>query len=268
MQALRFTYFCIMVNSVRAKKRLGQHFLKDEGVCAKVAEAVTAKSGFLVEVGPGMGALTKHLIPGWGEKLWLVEIDDESIPYLVSNFPDLKERILHTDFLKLDLETFFKGDKFSIVGNFPYNISTQILFKAIEFRTKVIEVVGMFQKEVAKRICSPPGNRDYGILSVLVQAYFETSYLFDVPPSVFIPPPAVNSGVIKLVRKENFTLACNDDVFKQVVKMAFNQRRKKLSNALSAMLADKGIKSEMLDKRAEQLSWKDFEKLTLLIEGH
>jgi len=150
-----------MGNSVRAKKRLGQHFLKDDSISAKVAEAVTTKEGLLLEIGPGMGALTKHLIPSWGEKLWLVEIDDESIPYLMNNFPSLKERILHADFLRLDLESFFKGESFSIVGNFPYNISTQILFKAIEYRSNVIEVVGMFQKEVAKRICSPPGNRDY-----------------------------------------------------------------------------------------------------------
>ncbi len=256
-----------MGNSVRAKKRLGQHFLKDENIAAKVAESVTAKSGYLIEIGPGMGALTKHLIPAWGEKLWLVEIDDESIPYLKTNYPHLTERIIHADFLKLDIDTLFNGEKFSIVGNFPYNISTQILFKAIECRDRVIEVVGMFQKEVGKRICSPAGNRDYGILSVLVQAYFDTTYLFDVPPEVFIPPPAVNSGVIKLVRKENFTLACNDDLFKKVVKMAFNQRRKKLSNALSAMLADKSVKSELFDKRAEQLSWKDFERLTQLFEN-
>jgi 16S rRNA (adenine1518-N6/adenine1519-N6)-dimethyltransferase len=256
-----------MSYSVRAKKRLGQHFLKDEGIAAKVAESVTAKNGLLIEIGPGMGALTKHLTETWGEKLWLVEIDNESIPYLQANFPLLKERIIHADFLQLDLEAFFKGESFSIVGNFPYNISTQILFKAIEYRNRTIEVVGMFQKEVAKRICSPAGNRDYGILSILIQAYFNTTYLFDVPPEVFIPPPAVNSGVIKLVRKEDFTLACNDDTFKRVVKMAFNQRRKKLSNALSAMLNEKPIKSELLDKRAEQLSWKDFEKLTQLFEG-
>jgi 16S rRNA (adenine1518-N6/adenine1519-N6)-dimethyltransferase len=263
---MQFAYFCFMGNSVRAKKRLGQHFLKDEKISAKVAESVTAKSGYIVEVGPGMGALTKYLLETYSEKLWLVEIDDESIPYLFTHYPQLKDRILHADFLQLNMDDMFVGEKFSIVGNFPYNISTQILFKAIEYRDRVNEVVGMFQKEVGKRICSPAGNRDYGILSVLVQAYFTTTYLFDVPPSVFIPPPAVDSGVIKLVRKEGFKLACNDDLFKKVVKMAFNQRRKKLSNALSVMLADKPVKSAFFDKRAEQLSWKDFEELTLLFE--
>lgn len=213
-----------------------------------------------------MGALTKHLLPKWKEKLWVVEIDNESIPYLQSHFPELGKRIIHGDFLALNLDEQFNGEKYSIVGNFPYNISSQILFKAIDCRQNVIEVVGMFQKEVAKRICSPAGSKDYGILSVLIQAYFYTQYLFDVPPSVFIPPPAVNSGVIKLVKKENFTLGCDDGLFKRVVKMAFNQRRKKLSNALSAMVKEKQIKHEMLDKRAEQLSWKDFVELCLLIE--
>ena len=254
------------MSNVRPKKRLGQHFLKDEAIAVKVAEAISATEGMLVEIGPGMGALTKHLIDKWKDKLWLVEIDDESIPYLIVHFPELKERIIHKDFLTLDVETLFKGQKFSIVGNFPYNISSQILFKAIDCRDSVIQVAGMFQKEVAKRICSPPGNRDYGILSVLVQAYFNTEYLFDVPPTVFNPPPAVNSGVIKLTRKEDVPLGCDEEFFRKVVKMAFNQRRKKLSNALSAILQDKPFESEMLDKRAEQLSWKDFVKLCQLFE--
>jgi 16S rRNA (adenine1518-N6/adenine1519-N6)-dimethyltransferase len=255
-----------MNGGVRPKKRLGQHFLKDEEIAAKIAASLTQYNVLLVEIGPGTGALTKYLIKSAGENLWLVEIDDESIRYLHANFPLLKERIIHADFLALDLEKQFGGKAFSIIGNFPYNISTQILFKALEYRAQVKEVVGMFQKEVAKRICSPPGNRDYGILSVLIQAYFDTRYLFDVPPVSFFPPPEVNSGVIKLVKKENFELGCDDDLFKRVVKMAFNQRRKKLSNALSAMTGDKNIETEMLGKRAEQLSWQDFVKLTLLIE--
>jgi len=255
------------MDKVRPKKRLGQHFLKDENIAMKTAEAISAREGILLEIGPGMGALTKHLIDKWGEKLWLVEIDDESIPYITASFPQLKERIIHADFLTLDLETMFKGEKFSIIGNFPYNISSQILFKAIDYRSTVIEVVGMFQKEVAKRICSPPGNRDYGILSVLVQAYFTTEYLFDVPPTVFTPPPAVNSGVIKLVRKGSSVLECDEEFFRKVVKMAFNQRRKKLSNALSVLIAGRDIDSSMFDKRAEQLSWKDFVELSLLLEN-
>ncbi len=261
-----FAYFCSMTDRVHAKKRLGQHFLNSEEIAARIADSISAKEGLLMEIGPGMGALTKHLEKKWGEKLWVVEIDDESIPYIESHFPTLKERIIHADFLALDIVSVFKDEKFSIIGNFPYNISTQILFKAIDHRSQIVELVGMFQKEVAKRICSPEGNRDYGILSVLIQAYFNAIYLFDVPPTVFIPPPAVNSGVIKLIKKDNFSLGCNDDQFKKVIKMAFNQRRKKLSNALSAMLADKPIKSGLLDKRAEQLSWKDFVNLTLLFE--
>jgi len=256
-----------MNGGVRPKKRLGQHFLKDETIAAKIAASLTYTDLPVIEIGPGMGALTKHLINNIGSNLWLVEIDEESIQYLNANYPVLKDKIIHADFLRLDLEKQFNGEPFSIIGNFPYNISTQILFKALDYKKQVKEVVGMFQKEVAKRICSPPGNKDYGILSVLIQAYFDTKYLFDVPPSAFFPPPEVNSGVIKLVKKENFELGCNNDVFTRVVKMAFNQRRKKLSNALSALIGDKNIDTEMLGMRAEQLSWQDFVKLTLVIEN-
>lgn len=256
-----------MNGGVRPKKRLGQHFLKDETIAAKIAASLTFNNLPVIEIGPGTGALTKYLISSIGNNLWVVEIDEESIHYLNTNYPALKGKIIHADFLRLDLEKQFKGETFSIIGNFPYNISTQILFKALDYRKQVKEVVGMFQKEVAKRICSPPGNKDYGILSALIQAYFDTKYLFDVPPSAFFPPPEVNSGVIKLVKKESFELGCNEELFPRVVKMAFNQRRKKLSNALSALVGDKKIDTEMLGLRAEQLSWQDFVKLTLLIEN-
>jgi len=178
-----------MRSQVRPKKHLGQHFLADDNMAKKIARCIDKSDSYLLEIGPGTGNLTKHLIDTWQDKLWLIEIDKESIEYLHKNLPALSPRIIEGDVLKLDLNTYFGGKPFSIIGNFPYNISSQILFKAIEYRSQVIEVVGMFQKEVAKRICSPPGNKDYGILSVITQAYFQTSYLFDVPPTVFIPPP-------------------------------------------------------------------------------
>src|SRR6185312_9665906 len=251
-----------MNGGVRPKKRLGQHFLKDETIAAKIAASLTYTDLPVIEIGPGMGALTKHLINNIGSNLWLVEIDEESIQYLNANYPVLKDKIIHADFLRLDLEKQFNGEPFSIIGNFPYNISTQILFKALDYKKQVKEVVGMFQKEVAKRICSPPGNKDYGILSVLIQAYFDTKYLFDVPPSAFFPPPEVNSGVIKLVRKTNTALNCNEELFTRVVKTGFNQRRKKLSNALSSIIEKRPIKSKYFDLRAEQLAWQDFVELT------
>ncbi len=255
-----------MDGKVRPKKHLGQHFLADKNMAKKIAECLDLSNDALLEIGPGMGSLTGYLADAWGEKLWLVEIDSESIEYLHKTFPALKARTIEADFLKVDLNTIFNGKIFSIIGNFPYNISSQILFKAIEYRSQVIQVVGMFQKEVAKRICSPPGNKDYGILSVLVQAYFNTKYLFDVPPSVFVPPPDVNSGVIKLSRKAVLKLKCNEDLFMAVVKAGFNQRRKKLSNALSGIIAKKQVDKRYLDLRAEQLSWEAFEELTLNLE--
>ena len=256
-----------MKSAVRPKKHLGQHFLADDNIAKKIAESIEQSNNDLIEIGPGTGSLTRHLISSNKDNLWVIEIDKESIEYLHTAFPALSGKIIEGDILKLDLNTFLKGKPFGIIGNFPYNISSQILFKAIEYRSQVIEVVGMFQKEVAKRICSPPGNKDYGILSVIVQAYFETSYLFDVPPSVFIPPPAVNSGVIKLVRKANANLGCNEDFFVKVVKTGFNQRRKKLSNALSSIIANRSIESKYFNLRAEQLSWQDFAELATVLEN-
>ncbi len=211
-----------MKSSVKPKKHLGQHFLADENIAKKIAESISHTGGYLLEIGPGTGNLTKHLLPVWKENLWVIEIDKESVEYLKKDFPQLDSRIIEADILKYDLEEHFKGKQFSIIGNFPYNISSQILFRALDYKNLVTEVVGMFQKEVAKRICSPPGNKDYGILSVLIQAYFDTQYLFDVPPAVFIPPPDVNSGVIKLTRKPDASLGCNEEFFVKVVKTAFN----------------------------------------------
>jgi 16S rRNA (adenine1518-N6/adenine1519-N6)-dimethyltransferase len=247
---------------VRAKKRLGQHFLNDENIAEKIAKTLEHSTKIALEIGPGMGSLTKYLLKDWGKNLWVSEVDTESVQYLNMYFPELKPNIIHGDFLQLDFNALFGNKEISLIGNFPYNISSQILFKALDNRDKVVQVVGMFQKEVAKRICSPPGNKDYGILSVLIQAYYKTEYLFDVLPQSFNPPPAVNSGVISLQRKPQVSIGCDDVLFKKVVKTAFNQRRKKLSNALSGMLEGKKLSGDIGHMRAEQLSWEEFAELT------
>jgi len=251
--------------NVRAKKKLGQHFLKDEDIAQRISGILEHTTEKALEIGPGMGSLTKYLLKDWGENLWVSEVDAESVAYLNMYYPELKPNIIHGDFLQLDLATIFGQEKISLIGNFPYNISSQILFKALDNRDMIVQVIGMFQKEVAKRICSPPGNRDYGILSVLIQAFYKADYLFDVPPESFIPPPAVNSGVLRLQRKNNAILNCDEVLFKKVVKTAFNQRRKKLSNGLSGLLEGKKMREELGHKRAEQLSWEDFVELTNFI---
>lgn len=250
-------------SGVRPKKRLGQHFLTDKNLARKIAESLDNRGDILLEIGPGTGSLTQYLIESWGEKLWLVEIDNESVEFLKRTHPALVDRIIEGDFLSLDLQQLFNGRSLSIIGNFPYYISSQILFKAIEGRKNIVQLVGMFQEEVARRICSPPGSKEYGILSVLVQAYFDASFLFSVPPTVFVPQPAVNSAVIKLVAKKGFELKCDEGFFKKVVKAAFNQRRKKLSNALAGLAGNGKVSAKFAGLRAEQLSWKDFEELTI-----
>jgi len=251
--------------NVRAKKKLGQHFLKDENIAQRISGILEHTTEKVLEIGPGMGSLTKYLLKDWGKNLWVSEVDAESVAYLNMYYPELKPNIIHGDFLQLDLASIFGQEKISLIGNFPYNISSQILFKALDNRDMIVQVIGMFQKEVAKRICSPPGNRDYGILSVLIQAFYKADYLFDVPPESFIPPPAVNSGVLRLQRKNNAILDCDEVLFKKVVKTAFNQRRKKLSNGLSGLLEGKKMREELGHKRAEQLSWEDFVELTNFI---
>ena len=250
------------MNFVTPKKRLGQHFLNDENIAIKISTSLEHSTKRILEIGPGMGSLTKYLLKDWGKNLWVSEVDIEAVEYLKMHYPEIIPNIVYGDFLQLDFTSIFGTEKISLIGNFPYNISTQILFKALEDRNTIVQVVGMFQKEVAKRICSPPGNKDYGILSVLIQAYYQTEYLFDVLPASFNPPPAVNSGVIRLQRKSNQSLGCDEVLFKKVVKTAFNQRRKKLSNALSGLLEGKKINEEMGHKRAEQLPWEDFVELT------
>ncbi len=249
--------------TVRAKKHLGQHFLKDEAIAAKIADSLSF-DGYrnVLEIGPGMGVLTKYLLKK-NTIVWVVEIDPESIEYLKTHYLHLSDRIINADFLKMDLATYFKGDPLAIIGNFPYNISSQIVFKAIEYRDYVPEFSGMFQKEVAQRITAGPGSKIYGILSVLTQAFFEVEYLFTVPPNVFNPPPRVDSGVIRLIRKKDYTLPVDVPFFFRVVKTAFNQRRKTLRNSLkSFQISDKLKEDVIFAQRPEQLSVEQFIELT------
>lgn len=251
---------------VKPKKHLGQHFLHDQNVCEKIAAAVSSDKGLnVLEIGPGTGALTKKMIPRFpGMKV--VDIDSESIAYLKENKVVPAENIVEGDFLEMDLSAFFGGKEFIVAGNFPYNISSQILFKIFYNRQLVPEMVGMFQKEVAQRIVSGHGNKDYGILSVLIQAYYDAKYLFTVSEGAFNPPPKVKSGVIKLVRKENLVIDYNEELFVKVVKAAFNQRRKTLRNSLSGLLKPGAPKIPFDGLRPEQLTVKDFIELTKAIE--
>lgn len=254
--------------SVRAKKHLGQHFLKDENIASKIANTLTFE-GYkkVLEIGPGMGVLTKYLL----QKdiiTYVVEIDTESVAYLKAHYMPLATRIIEEDFLKFDLNTVFNREPFAIIGNFPYNISTQIVFKALEMRAQVVEFSGMFQREVAERICSKEGSKVYGILSVLTQAFYKAEYLFTVPPSVFNPPPKVDSGVLLLKRRDNYKLPCDETLFFRVVKTAFQQRRKTIRNSLKTFnLSDNLKANSIFGKRPEQLTVEDFMYLTQLIEA-
>ncbi len=246
---------------VRAKKSLGQHFLRDLEAAKKIADLMSRHGDYnrVLEIGPGMGVLTQYLLQHAEYQTDVVELDRESVDYLNIHYPQLKGRIHSADFLHLNLANFFNGEKFGIVGNFPYNISSQILFKVLDYKDLVPEVAGMFQKEVAVRIASKPGNKDYGILSVLLQAFYDIEYCFSLGPEVFSPPPKVNSGVIRLKRNNVTDLGVSESLFKSVVKMGFNQRRKTLRNALKALqLPD----NPFMSKRAEQLSVADFLELT------
>jgi 16S rRNA (adenine1518-N6/adenine1519-N6)-dimethyltransferase len=255
-------------NSVRPKKSLGQHFLHDVNVAGRIVEALALESftPSVLEIGPGMGMLTKNLIQRENIDLKVIEIDRDSVAYLRKHYPSLEGKIIEGDFLKADLLALFPK-RFSIIGNFPYNISSQIFFKILETHQQIDQVVCMLQKEVADRIASPPGSKTYGILSVLLQAYYKVENLFKVMPGAFIPPPKVISAVIRLQRNDVAELSCNEKLFVQVVKQAFNTRRKTLRNALKNLnLAAEIAALPLLDKRAEQLSVKEFEDLTLLIE--
>jgi len=250
---------------VRAKKNLGQHFLKDKNIASKIVDSLQASQlKQVLEVGPGMGVLTQFLLEK-DYQTFVIEIDTESVEYLQNHFPQLEKRIISGDFLRLKFQDYF-SEKFAVIGNFPYNISSQIFFKVLENREQIPEVVGMIQKEVAERISAPPGSKTYGILSVLLQAFYDIEYLFTVDEHVFIPPPKVKSAVIRLIRNNRELLDCDEKLFVQVVKMAFNQRRKTMRNSLKAMINSEELKNiELLSERPEQLAVSDFELLTRLI---
>lgn len=254
---------------VKPKKYLGQHFLKDQTIAQKIVNQLSSSPTYpyLIELGPGTGVLTQFMSPQENPKLFLVEIDKESVNYLHKNYPHLKESIIQDDFLTLNLYQLFEGQKLGLIGNFPYHISSQIMFKVLANKDQFVEIVCMLQKEVAERITSPPGKKAYGIISVFLQAYFEVEYLFSVGPEVFHPPPKVDSGVIRLRRNQVSKLDCNESMFKQVVKQGFNQRRKTLRNALKAMGIPEEIRqAKVFDLRAERLSVQDFVELSNMIE--
>lgn len=246
------------------KKSLGQHFLKDENMCRKISDDIVAtlhhySINNLLEVGPGAGAITKYLLPTPTINFKVVELDAEKVTYLQTTYPTIIEKIIHQNFLEIDNPF---DEPFMVVGNFPYNISSQILFKILTWKTDVPVIIGMFQKEVAQRVAAKPNNKSYGILSVLIQAYYDVAYLYDVPPTCFNPPPKVMSGVIKLTLKNTSVVVKSDNSFIQLVKAAFNQRRKMLRNAVKHLFDEVTLQDSLFNKRAEQLSVADFAALT------
>lgn len=250
---------------VRAKKHLGQHFLRDEGIAERIVNSLLELNPVepIIEIGPGTGVLTKHLMhyPGFQA----LDVDEESIAFLQKNYPQHAAQFILSDFLETDL-THTVGPSFNIIGNFPYNISSQIMFKVFDCRHQVHLVVGMFQKEVAERLACPPGSKVYGILSVLLQAFYDIEYLFTVSEHVFDPPPKVKSGVIRLKRNQTKNLPCNEVLFKQVVKTTFNQRRKTIRNSIKPLMHGVTFSHQWLDKRPEQLSVTQFIELTQAVE--
>lgn len=253
------------MNEVRAKKFLGQHFLTDEGIARRIVDSLSPSARNVLEIGPGMGVLTKYLIDRPDTDFHVVEIDRESVAWLHEHYEGL--HVIEGDFLKMDLSDLFH-DTCAVIGNFPYNISSQILFRVFDQRNLVTEVVGMFQKEVAERVAAGPGSKTYGILSVLLSAYYDIEYLFTVPEHVFNPPPKVKSAVIRLVRNGVTSLECDEKLFVQTVKAGFNQRRKTLRNALRQLgLPLDAVPETLLAKRAEQLSVEEFVTITKAIES-
>ena len=252
------------MQQVRAKKFLGQHFLKDLSVAQRIAETIA--EGPVLEIGPGMGVLTQYLLKNPRIQLTAIEIDRESVAYLKEWYPEL--HLVEGDFLKLDLNILYPEGNFNVIGNYPYNISSQIFFKVLDYKDRIPVCAGMIQKEVAERIASKPGNKTYGILSVLLQAYYDIEYLFTVDEYVFNPPPKVKSAVIRMTRNKRTHLDCDETLFKQVVKTAFNQRRKQMRNSLQALVG-KGnplLETAIFTKRPEQLSVEEFIELTRMIE--
>ncbi|MFN8310407.1 MAG: 16S rRNA (adenine(1518)-N(6)/adenine(1519)-N(6))-dimethyltransferase RsmA [Chitinophagales bacterium] len=249
------------------KKSLGQHFLHDRQILDRIVTAIGDLTAFetVIEVGPGMGAMTQFLITSSPQNFYVVELDDRWAEYLRTTYPFLKDRVIHQDFLRADLSAILKKPT-HIVGNFPYNISSQIVFRIIDERETVTQMTGMFQKEMAVRIAAKPGNKDYGVISVLTQAYYDAEYLFDIPPSCFNPPPKVMSGIIRLTRRSE-PLQCDEKMFRSIVKQAFTQRRKTMRNSLGSFLRNETLRTDAIfDKRPEQLSVADFEALTNKIQ--
>lgn len=257
------------MENVKAKKHLGQHFLTDLNIAKKIVESLDEKHSDVLEIGPGMGVLTQYLVKKPGINLHLVDIDEESINYLNHHYPGLKGKIHFADYLKMNVSTILP-EKYAVIGNFPYNISSQIFFRVLEQRAHVTQVVGMIQKEVAERIAAPHGSKTYGITSVLLQAFFDIKYLFTVNENVFSPPPKVKSAVISMTPNGKTSLNCNEVLFFQVVKTAFNQRRKTMRNSLKSVEFNREAitDNKVFDLRPEQLSVADFIALTQLIESN
>lgn len=257
-----------MPMEVRAKKALGQHFLTDQSIAMKIVDSLgRSEVKDVLEIGPGMGVLTQYLLKRDDIDLKLVELDGESVEYLLTHFPGMQGKLYQADYLRLDIHTLFQ-DKYRVIGNFPYNISSQIFFKILEDKDRVPEVVCMIQKEVAERIAEKPGSKTYGILSVLLQAWYDIDYIVSVGSGAFCPPPKVQSAVIRLRRNSRSSLGCDEKLFKTVVKTAFNQRRKTLRNALKPLLGDSVDSSNpVFDLRAERLSVEDFVALTNLLSA-
>ena len=255
--------------SVQPKKHLGQHFLTDENTCKKIVNQYTnfAQTNNVLEIGAGMGAITKYLLEIEGIDLQVMELDNDSVMFLKSNYPQLQSKIHSADFLKTDLSSFFEGKPFAVIGNFPYNISSQILFHCVKFRNQIPEIMGMFQKEVAERVAEPPGSKKYGVLSVFLQTYYNIEYCFTVNESVFNPPPKVKSGVIRCLRNDRKTLPVDENLYAKVVKATFNQRRKTIKNGLKKIIDVQLLPEHpFLKRRAETLSIEEFIELTRTVE--
>lgn len=249
---------------VKPKKHLGQHFLKNDNIAMDIAQAITNTSLPILEIGPGTGVLTKHILKR-NQEFFLSEIDHESIAFIKHYYPELQEKI-KGDFLHENLNN-ISDKELIIAGNFPYNISTQILFKVYENKEKIVQVVGMFQKEVAERVCSNPHSKVYGILSPLLQSAYNVEYLFTVNENEFIPPPKVKSAVIRLTRKSKYNINCNEKLFRTIIKTGFNHRRKTLRNSLKQLISAELAINPVFNARPEELSWEDFVELTNLIEN-
>ncbi|MBN2805739.1 MAG: 16S rRNA (adenine(1518)-N(6)/adenine(1519)-N(6))-dimethyltransferase RsmA [Prolixibacteraceae bacterium] len=247
---------------VKAKKNLGQHFLTDLNTAGKIVGSLSTETPNILEIGPGMGVLTQILFQREQQTTIAMDIDRESVAYLKDQFPNREAQILEADFLRYDLHNIFGEAPFVVIGNFPYNISSQIFFKVLDFRNQIPEVVGMIQKEVAERLAAPPGSKTYGILSVLLQAYYQIDYLFTVHEHVFSPPPKVKSAVIRLTRNQVQDLGCDEVLFKKLVKTCFNQRRKMIRNTIKMLVSQDGFSHPYLTQRPEQLSVSEFVELT------